>query len=74
MDSGVAKDANLYSVRIEGEPPYSSTWATAISGMDAVSRLHDINSKRYVLLCKQPITLHFVGIHNPKLDWIHLAV
>ena len=48
MDSGVAKDANLYSVRISGHAPYYATWAIVISGLEAVSRLHDINSVRYI--------------------------
>ena len=46
MDSGVAKDANLYSVRVFGLPYYYGGWDEVLDGLDYVGRAHIENSKR----------------------------
>ena len=46
VDSGVAKDANLYSVRVLGISAYDGTWAIVITGLDYVGSMHQINSAR----------------------------
>ena len=46
VDSGVAKDANLYAVRVLGNPPYNGTWAIVITGLDYVGFMHKIKSIR----------------------------
>ena len=49
VDSGFAYDANLYSVRVKGAAPFYGSWVTVLNGMEAVSKMHDTNSARYIL-------------------------
>ena len=43
--SGIAKDANLYSVKVAGSD-VSGTWKTIIDGLNYVGKAHSENSKK----------------------------
>ena len=50
VDSGFAYEANLYSVRVKGPAPFYGSWVTVLSGMEAVFKMHNTNSLRYILV------------------------